>query len=1442
MDQIIRNKLRGVVTQCRKLLEDSVRQELQGKFGIYAAKKDDVQVDEEKRLNLTAEERPARKDILDHFAHIKARGFKSKDALDQLVREIAFTHLNRLCAYKMMEARQVYIGDQKFREAVSRGINSNGVKFYLADHPDDERLFNTGKQDVAYRHFLDWLGGLLSGEIGVLFNPHDSANRLYPTHNVLDQVLELINDETLAETWADDETIGWVYQYFTPKELREAARDPKRGGSQVPRNSYELAFRNQFFTPRYVVEFLTDNTLGRIWYEMRRGKTKLKEQCRYIVRRPNEVFLGDPLAGRRDGASAMSADAIPATVQAAFRGDFANAIREKDGLHRYWIGRVVPPDQYQAATGHPFRENDDHPSVKEVWSTIHEHSDKIASLHPLKILVALSQLVRTASGGPYAARAADELWAALTTAIKAQAEQTDLSQEQLLKQPVCIPFRPKKDPRELRILDPACGSGHFLLYCFDLLLTIYEEAYADPDLGPKLKEEYPTLDALRRDVPRLILAHNLHGIDIDLRCTQIAALALWLRCQRAYREMGLKQDRPTITRSNIVCAEPMPGEQKLLQEFVSQLEPKLLGQLVEVVFDKMELAREAGSLLKIEEEIRDAVAKAKRQWLSGPVSVQLSLFDEVPAAAHQPSFDFSGVTNEQFFEQAESKVVEALRDYAEQAGNGQRLQRRLFADDVVRGFAFVEICSKRFDVVLMNPPFGEPSPATRELARSYCEKNVPNLLTSFVLRCQHFAPHGAVGAITDSTWLKKADYEPLRQALSQKNGLPFALADLGWGVLDEANVAACAFASIFPSFDPTMWAIRLVDDPPDLRGGELRRLLNQTEGQRTTKQSGTPRKVFHRQWVFFARFPHEALAYETPDCLVNAFVRWQPLGTAYATPRRGYTPGETFRFFRCWWEVPANERGKRWWTLNNGSPYSPLLGQGFFVALNEAPDWENHREYAGFRLESEQWFGKSGIGWGKRTDYMYAHPFPAEAMWSHEGPAIFPHKGFFWPILGYLNSMVAQLLINLYCGQHKTAGYVGKLPCPDPKSPRMKAIGQLSQELWTSLQEVVERDETLERFVSVFYPGEGENIESVSEKIQRATAEYDEGIRSINSQALAMLSDFSQDAMSELEEAAGAEPALSSCIPLVAHMQEGILHPAEILQWAVGVCCARWDIRFATGDRQAKGVSDPTSAFAPCPPGMLQGKDGLPATESPKGYPAQVCWDGILVDDSDHPNDVVRRVQRVLELVLKEAADVFETQACQTIGVKTLREYFRKSGKGGFWDDHVTRYTKSRRKAPIYWLLQSSERNYALWVYYHRLDKETLLKALLPKGPVQTKINLEQSRLDDLRKKRKSAEGDNKTMKKLDKEIDRQEDLLNEVKDFAEKLERAAKLEFGDKDKLNSKIQYSPDLNDGVVLNIAPLHELVPWRPAADYWQELLDGEYEWSSMSKLLRKKGLVK
>ena len=164
---------------------------------------------------------------------------------------------------------------------------------------------------------------------------------------------------------------------------------------------------------------------------------------------------------------------------------------------------------------------------------------------------------------------------------------------------------------------------------------------------------------------------------------------------------------------------------------------------------------------------------------------------------------------------------------------------------------------------------------------------------------------------------------------------------------------------------------------------------------------------------------------------------------------------------------------------------------------------------------------------------------------------------------------------------------------------------------------------------------------------------------------------------------------------------------------------------------------DPFLALPNYPPIALRLVRSNSTTVLPTGYPLRIDWDGILVDDPDHPDDIIRRVRDVLEVIWKDRADAIEKEACEILGVADLRDYFRKPGAGGFWDDHIKRYSKSRRKAPIYWLLQSSKKNYALWIYYHRLDKDILFKALL--NYVEPKIRQEESRLDELRSQKTAA-------------------------------------------------------------------------------------------------------
>lgn len=1331
MDQEIRNKLRNVVTQCRRLLEEAITQELEGKYSIFA-KKDQVTADphaEMKSLS-TQEDRDARKDILDHFDHIKARGFKPKDALDQLIREIAFTHLNRLCAYKMMEARDVYVGGQKFREAVSRGVNSNGVKFYLADHPEEERLFNTGHQDVAYRRFLDWLGGALSEEIGVLFNPNDPANRLYPRQKTLDEVLALLNDGAIRpeettlrqkwpQIWSQDETIGWVYQFFTPKELRDSSRDVKKGGSLAPRNSYELAFRNQFFTPRYVVEFLADNTLGRIWYEMRKGQTKLKEQCRYMICRPTEVFLNEGVQPPKD------------------------TLEGKD----------------------------------------------------------------------------------------------ELSNEELLKLPVFVTHRPKKDPRKLKILDPACGSGHFLLYCFDVLMTIYEEAYTDPELSPALKEDYPTLESLKRDAPRLILAHNLHGIDIDLRASQIAALALWLRCQRASMEMGLKQDRPRINRSNFVCAEPMPGEAGMLQDFIAQLEPRILGQVVETVFRKMNLAGEAGSLLKIEAEIREVVASAKHQYIQETTRAidrkgRTLLFSEaemerLAGKPVQPSlFDFTDITDEQFFDHAESKVIEALRAYSEKAQSRQKLQRRLFEEDTVRGFAFVDLCQFRYDIVLMNPPFGSATTASKKIVSDNYPKSKSDLFAAFVERGFDFlAPNGFCGCITSNSFLNLSSLEELRQLMLTDFDTS-VVANFGYEVMDDATVpAAC---TILEKSSLISKPSILFIDAKDVKSREAILLSHNTakplNGNTVSKAT-------------LSSFPQKIFTYWLSQKLRMTFNDAKCLGEISHCQFGLHSHGNDDELFRTWWEVPASDRFTTDWPVIKLGGDPALFYKDSYYVMDWRGNGERIREIAskakGGTLLGQKLYFNPGLSYlyVSRTTFS-VHPLEGRSIFSAAAHGCFPNDAKDQLLyLGFLNSEPVRLLLKVINpDRFFQSNYVRLLPVPELEQFRSR-IESVTTDILNICRSHSQGDECSRYFVSDWVSianlQHGRGLASVRKMVTNACtriADLKAEVDRLSVEAygfgpedMELLSQHVGD--STAKDYPGDQDLLSTHSRAIAESH---------LSYLIGCAFGRWDIRYSLDSSDHPRLQDPFEVLPAPPAGSVR----LKAQQSASIELAYFCnkseTNHLLVDDCDSSEDVATLVRQGMDLIWGEQAESTESELCEILGLNSLNEYFRKSSKGGFWDDHISRYSKSRRKAPIYWLLQSTKKNYAIWLYYHRLDKDLLFKALV--NYVEPKIRLETSRLESIRSHKSAVGESGKEAKRLAKDVEKQEDLLSELRDFEDKLRRAADLNL------------EPDLNDGVVLNIAPLHELVPWKEAKKYWDELLEGQYEWSSIGKQLRKKGLVK
>jgi hypothetical protein len=1481
-----RETLRNVVIQCRRLIEESVSQTLQGSYGIHPTGRIE---DGAKFNHLQLEETVCRQDLVDHIEHLIALPLRPSDACAQLTREIAFTHLNRLAAYKMMEARGL------IRESVSKGLKSQGFLFYLADHEDDEKRANSGQQDVAYRHFLDWLGGTLSEEIGVLFNPHDSANCLYPPQRVLEHVLDLLNDDALADIWTQDETIGWVYQYFTPKELRDKARSESRS----PRNSHEMAFRNQFFTPRYVVEFLTDNTLGRIWYEMQKGQTKLKNQCRYMVRRPDEVFLSEMVLDGHENVREVAV-AISMQLQTSNDTDFPIfRTKDEDGFDRL-TNLALCVNAYET-------KRDD---WNEWYSSVRGkiEASRLVDFSTQDILDFLFVTQRADRHGgdgsvviePWFVEAANEV---RRRALEGRMQ--DATPEQLVKAPHFIPHRPKKDPRELKILDPACGSGHFLLYCFDLLSTIYEEAYCDSELGSVLQQDYPTLDAMQRDVPRLILAHNLHGIDIDLRASQIAALALWLRCQRAYQEMGLKKDRPKITRSNFVCAEPMPGEPAMLKEFVGQLEPTLLGQLVEVVFDKMRLAGEAGSLLKIERDIQNAVKEAKRQYDIGGILVQKTLFDK-PVVKSEKQYSVESLDNDQFFERAETNVVQALKQYAERTRSENQLQRHLFAEDAVRGFSFVELCHCKFDVILMNPPFGELSKNSKSYIETAYKHSYSDILAAFVERTLELSEkNGLIGAITNRNCFYLTSMTDYRKEVLQRHVGFEAMMDLGEGVLDATVEASIYVLRHLPRPQQVAPFVRLLIDE-DKAAKALEEVAAVNAGKLTTK-------VFYSAPVDFARLESSPFCYWVPAHIIKAISALPPIGGNTAAINVGLQTGYDWRFLRTTWEVvprlispsplPSSKKpksvrsqcleelqGKQVWGFFSktdvASPwYSPITllvkweKNGF-----EIKNFTNDKGKVRSRPQNEAYYFRPGYSYVRRTTRLVPYVVPCGVIPTAGRSQIFPEPDCEIEVLGVCASRLGSAVAR-FCSE--------KFGWPMFQASMVQTIPAIrfSDGTKSALQERFNSELAQKRHVlSHFEPWHEFVLPAILDNLQADDAwQLDTFIGTDLEEQIANDAELSKDDLktlcrdlddaislrqkvtsptegnevhTESDEATGendeeGEDNSISLVDLSPRAQyEGLV------SYCIGIVFGRWDMRFAL-DRdlipKSQDVLDPLPVV---PPGTLISSDGYPATSgaivseawlkarpnavylpniasvaSPlipdDKYPAKVQWDGVLVDSADEhglptsPDDIVGRTRAVIEVIFGKQADALEKAACEAIGVRNLREYIRKPGNGGCWLDHVARYSKSRRKAPIYWLLQSTKKNFAIWLYYHRLDKDLLFKALV--NHVEPKIRLEVSRLDSLRSQKAAAGDSGKAPKKLEGMIEKQEEFISELQDFEDKLRRAANLHL------------EPDLNDGVVLNIAPLHELVPWKEARNYWNELIEGKYEWSSIGKQLREKGLV-
>ena len=357
-----------------------------------------------------------------------------------------------------------------------------------------------------------------------------------------------------------------------------------------------------------------------------------------------------------------------------------------------------------------------------------------------------------------------------------------------------IEKRAIKEPTEIISLDPTCGSMHFGLYLYEVYEYIYMDAWDNhPELLIPYREIH-TRESFHREVPKLILENNIFGCEIDPRALQLAALSLWLRAQRSYGEMGIPAgERPLIRKSNLVLAEAMPGNKRLLKGLMDELD-KPMQRLLTTIWDKMKFVGEAGLLFKMEKEIGNDIEYLRKNWSKVNQNRSANIFDTEERraeimAANEARRELRHHKDE-FFEEITERLQAALQDLSSRLSEEEGYENALFSEDATRGFAFIELCQKRFDCIVMNPPFGEGSEHTSK----YLDENYPawcdNLVCAFIARMREcLADNGLIGAIFDRVTCIKSSYEPYRK--EQLCGTITACADTGWGVLDASVETIC---------------------------------------------------------------------------------------------------------------------------------------------------------------------------------------------------------------------------------------------------------------------------------------------------------------------------------------------------------------------------------------------------------------------------------------------------------------------------------------------------------------------------------------------------------------------------------------------------------------------------------------------------------------------------
>jgi len=560
--------------------------------------------------------------------------------------------------------------------------------------------------------------------------------------------------------------------------------------------------------------------------------------------------------------------------------------------------------------------------------------------------------------------------------------------------------RPQQSVETIKLIDPACGSGSFLVYAFDKFYEIYKEEGKVPE----------------KDIPNYIISKNLYGLDIDERAVQLTALNLYIKAKETNRNVQ-------IDKFNIICTDSRIKQDVNIDKYLISLpiDPKLrevIKNIVQQVFNYMKENNVLGSLMKIEEvinpiideyiggrrrlSIREVKAKEEKNRVNG---YQMSLFSSEVEQLSFDTFDRYFESREEFVDYLRQKILDCVDYVVTKINKDNDINSRMFAKDLNKGSNFIGAMMQKYEIVVGNPPYLGNKKTGKEIVK-LLKKNydfaVRDLYSCFFVKDINLVKeNGLLGIITPNSYITVGSFEKLRKYIL-KNTTISKCVMLGKDTFNEVAVDVCIMICIKGMKNQKSLFLELEKS----KDKEID-LLNENGIKYLTMQSS------------FNKIPTTKFVYWLSEDFIN-ILSLKRLEGNYALVKDGVGTGDNNKFVFMRWEI--KNKNQVWVPYAKGGGYNKYLGRNDYL-IYWKDDGKELKEFAKKKYGSvtrkiinQDFYFKEGISYSRivSNNLFSARYMPKGWIFDAGGPAVFNVSSNLKYLLGYLNSKLINYILTAF--------------------------------------------------------------------------------------------------------------------------------------------------------------------------------------------------------------------------------------------------------------------------------------------------------------------------------------------------------------------------------------------------------------------------------------------